>query len=775
MNRFLVLGGVFFILIATSPGSELPILSAKELSDLPADGGKEFNRLIFEKSPYLLQHAKNPVDWFPWGSLAQEKSRKEDKPIFLSIGYSSCHWCHVMEKESFSNPEVASILNQYFIPVKVDREERPDLDSIFMLATQLIQRGRGGWPNSLWLTPEGLPFFAGTYFPREDHQGRPGFKTILREISRLYREEKGRVRESANIIAAAISQQKAVLPRENSVLDLSPRSAALDDMQRTLEHLNARDRSGPKFPPHQQLLFIFRELSFKTDPDLLKQALKTLKIIAAGGIYDHVGGGFHRYSTDGRWFLPHFEKMLYDNAQLGEVYAHAFRMTGEKVFEQVARETLDFILREMQAPKGGFYSAYDADSEGEEGKFYLWELKEIRDLLGKKQGLEFASLFRLKDSGNFAPEVGAKSSLNHLSLKELTLRSKSIRKALSKLEKIRKKRVHPLLDDKILVDWNGLMIRALAVAGKVFKDERYLEAASQAANRILSSMVRKKRLYHNSRQGRVGVRAYLSDYSNLIAGLLELFASTRDSRWLDEAQGLTDTVLEYYLDSAHGGFYFTASDHEKLLVRQKAQGDNVTPSPAGVMTKNLLRVYDATKKTKYLTAARNSLQYYFQDISDSPLTSLSLIRGLAHFLNLSPGNPKPSSRPEFLLEKHPLAIRAKAEPKQSLILMDLQLKPGWHINSSKPHQDYLIATKVEALPERGYKFLSVNYPQGKNIEVDFSDESLSVYEGKIKIKIPYEHAGKSSSPLSFYLHTQACSETECLAPEKHLIEVSLSQ
>ncbi len=774
MARNLALGAFFFLMTVICSGSELPRLSAKELSELPADGGKTFNRLIFEKSPYLLQHAKNPVDWFPWGSEAHQRARKEDKPIFLSIGYSSCHWCHVMEKESFSHADVAKILNQDFIPIKVDREERPDLDSIFMLATQLIQRGRGGWPNSVWLTPEGLPFFAGTYFPREDHQGRPGFKTVLREISRLYREEKGRVRESADIIAAAITQQKAVQARGKTAINLEPKEDVLEDMKHSLAALNETVRPGPKFPPHQQLLFIFRESGLKKDSILFSRALQILKTMAAGGIYDHVGGGFHRYSTDGRWFLPHFEKMLYDNAQLAESYARAFSLTGDKVFEQVSRETLDFILREMSSPEGGFYSAYDADSEGEEGKYYLWGLKEVEQILGQKQAQDFAQSFGLRPGGNFIPEAGEKSALNHLFLKTIRLRSKPTLRALAKLRAVRKKRVHPLLDDKILVDWNGLMIRALAFAGKAFSEKRYLQAASKAANLILSTMVKKGRLYHNSRQGRVGVRAYLSDYANLIAGLLELFESTQEPQWLEKSVELADIVLEYYLDPEHGGFYFTASDHEKLLVRHKAETDNVTPSPAGIMTKNLLQIHQIQEHPRFLKAAQDALHYYFQDISDRPLTSLSLIRGLDQFLTIKPKKEASALTLDFTLKSHPLEIQARALVKKKLIILNLQLKPGWHINSAKPHQSYLIATRVEPIPEHGYRFLPVDYPKGKDIELDFSDEVLSVYEEKIEISIPYRWSGKPSQRLSFYLYTQACSDSECLAPEKHLIDLSLS-
>jgi hypothetical protein len=503
--------------------------------------------------------------------------------------------------------------------------------------------------------------------------------------------------------------------------------------------------------------------------------------MASGGIYDQIGGGFHRYSTDEKWFLPHFEKMLYDNAQLAQVYAHAFQITADPLFEQVSRETIEFVLRDMRSPEGAFYSALDADSEGEEGIFYLWKIEEFQKHLGKKEGKKLAQFFRFETSGNYRPEVGETVPyLNLPHVENLVLKSETVKKELGILQTIRSKRIWPLLDDKVLVSWNGLMIRALAFASSALKEPRYLKAAQRSANYILEKMRVKRRLYHNSREGENGVPGYLSDYANLSVALLQLYKVDKNEHWLKSAKSLVDDALQKFKDQENGGFYLTSSEHDVLLAREKAESDNVTPSPAGMMTESLVRLYLSTKDARYLQEAREALLYYSSDLLKSPLQSLSFMGALHTVVSQDDSKPllKPISAAQrikappsrFQLEKFPLTILANLVPKKSEILVKIQMEDGWHINSSEPYQEYLIATKVEAIPSRGYTFGSIEYPDGIDLELDFSDEGLSVYDGAVELSIPYQ-AESATRKIHFFLHTQACSDSECKRPEKHNIEV----
>jgi len=563
------------------------------------------NQLIHETSPYLLQHAHNPVNWHPWGPDALRLAREQNKPIFLSIGYAACHWCHVMEHESFEDQAVAEVLNEYFISVKVDREERPDLDEIYMNATLLFTRGHGGWPMSVWLTPEGKPFYAGTYFPPQDMYGRPGFRSILLRLAELWREKAAAVADDAAKVTEILSQlhkadSGAVLAREAVASAAQQIAGAFDPRQGGLAS------GSNKFPPSMAMELLLRENRVKHNPALLGVVELTLEKMARGGIYDHLGGGFHRYSTDSQWLVPHFEKMLYDQALVSSIYLDGLLATRRKEFAATARGIFDYVLRHLTSPEGGLYSTEDADSEGKEGLFYIWTWEQVHDVLGDEDGALFASFYDVTATGNWdhpgdahVPE-GAKNILRILRPAEEAARiysmtpaelERRLAAAREKLFAVREKRTHPGLDDKILAAWNGLMIASLAKGAAVLDEPRYRNAAASAAEFVLSKMQQDGRLLRSYRNGRAHLMAYIDDYAFMIEGLIGLYEITGALRWLNEAARLTETAIRYYWDEADAGFFFTASDHEQLIVRSKISTDNAIYSGNSVMAMNLLKLH----------------------------------------------------------------------------------------------------------------------------------------------------------------------------------------
>jgi uncharacterized protein YyaL (SSP411 family) len=559
------------------------------------------NRLIHEKSPYLLQHAYNPVDWYAWGDEAFEKAKREDKPIFLSIGYSTCHWCHVMEHESFEDPEIAELMNEAWVSIKVDREERPDLDHIYMTICQMMTGG-GGWPLNVILTPDRKPFFAGTYFPREARFGRVGMAELAPRIQELWKTRRGEVLESAGKVISALRQIPDDSPGD------SPGKDVLDTACRQLTQRFDSEKGGfgqaPKFPTAHNMLFLLRYWKRTGDLDALKMVEKTLDFMRRGGIYDHIGFGFHRYSTDAEWLVPHFEKMLYDQALVAMTYTEAFQSTGKEEYAHTAREIFTYVLRDMTAANGGFYSAEDADSEGVEGKFYVWRLEELSSVLGDEEARFVARIFNFQASGNFREEATGRltaANIPHTSKSNADLASgfgmsqeafeERVEAARRKLFKVREMRVHPHKDDKILTDWNGLMIAALSKGAQVFDREDYAEAAKKAAEFVLSTLRDSSgRLLHRFRDGEAGLEAHVDDYAFFIWGLLELYETTFDVRWLQEALELNKDFVDRFWDPTVGGFYFTADDAETLLVRKKEAYDGATPSGNSVAALNLLRL-----------------------------------------------------------------------------------------------------------------------------------------------------------------------------------------
>jgi len=559
------------------------------------------NRLIKETSPYLLQHAQNPVDWYPWGPEAFEKAQRENKPIFLSIGYSTCHWCHVMAHESFEHSEVARLMNEVFVSIKVDREERPDLDSIYMTLCQMMT-GSGGWPLTIILTPDKKPFFAATYIPRESRFGLTGMLELISQIKALWATQQEEVRGASNQIIAALQQMSQDASDEE--LDKSALELAYEQLAQRFDEQHGGFGNAPKFATPHNLFFLLRYWKRTDDKRALEMVEKTLQTMRRGGIYDHLGFGFHRYSTDSEWLVPHFEKMLYDRAMLAMAYTEAYQATGKEEYERTAREIFAYVLRDMTAPEGGFYSAEDADSEGEEGKFYLWTQKEIQQVLeSEEQGL-VARVFNIEQNGNFLEQATGKkpgknilhqgtslgelaSSLN-LSQQDLQRRLDPI---LRKLLACRENRIHPLKDDKILTDWNGLMIAALAKGAQAFDEPRYAEAAQCAANFVLMNMRQPDgRLLHRYRDGQAGITATLDDYASLIWGLIELYEAVFDVGYLKAAIELNNAMLKHFWDHENGGFYLTPDDGEGLFIREKEIYDSAIPSGNSVAMLNLLRL-----------------------------------------------------------------------------------------------------------------------------------------------------------------------------------------
>ncbi len=551
--------------------------------------GSFTNHLAGETSPYLKQHASNPVDWYPWGDEALERARRENKPIFLSIGYSACHWCHVMERESFTDPAVAAILNENFISIKVDREERPDVDEIYMTAVQILTRS-GGWPLNVFLTPDLQPFFGGTYFPPVDGYGRPGFSTLIRQIATVWREQPDQVQSSAANLTSAIRTTVDRVESGDSVVDRNLLEKATTALRRSFDQRWGGFGGAPKFPPTGSISVLLRQYRHTSSPDLLEMATLTLDHMAQGGMHDHVGGGFHRYSVDEEWLVPHFEKMLYDNALLARVYLEATLVTGRDAYRRVARNTLDFVLRDMADSAGGFHCALDADSEGEEGRFYVWTPQQIEAVLGAREGAIFCEYFGVTEAGNF--EVGNILHYTQASVERAQQHfdspeelEQNIERWCESLRRVRAERVWPGKDDKVLASWNGMMISALARGYAVLKDDRYLEAAIRAAGFVLTQMHRDGKLLHSyspdSNHGKRGsddVPGFLDDYAEVANGLIDLYEVSLDIEHLESATLLVRRLIDEFHDPDEGGFFFTSQSHDHVLVRTKPYHDGAVPS-----------------------------------------------------------------------------------------------------------------------------------------------------------------------------------------------------
>ena len=596
---------------------------------------KHTNRLSRETSPYLLQHAHNPVDWYPWGDEAFVKAKTENKPILLSIGYSACHWCHVMERESFENEKIAAVMNELFVNIKVDREERPDLDEIYMNAVQMLT-GRGGWPMTIFLTPERKPFYGGTYFPPEDRQGMPGFQRILLGVSQAYRERPEDVEKSVAQILAAL-QRMSESQETSKTLSLSIITEGAENVARAYDSDNGGLGQAPKFPNAGVYELFLRHYTHSKNERFLEMVVYTLTKMAQGGIYDHLGGGFHRYSVDAKWLVPHFEKMLYDNAQLVRIYAQAYAVTRDPLFKSVVEETVSYLLREMFQPGGGFYSTQDADSEGEEGKFFVWTNDEINRLIGEADGEIFCRMYDVGEPGNFEGK-----SILHPIL-SLDQASKFFRRetpeivalvaqAKQKLVAEREKRIKPFRDEKIITAWNGLMLSGLAEAIKLSNNPAVIGAAKQTVKFIFDNMFRDGFLLHAYKDGQAKLLGYLDDYAFLGVGLLDLHEALLDRAYLDRAMNLAEIMLREFWDERDGAFFFTGQSHERLISRAKPIFDASIPSGNAMATQLLLRLYHLTGNQDYRTKAEKLLRSYYDAMESQPFGFAHLLCAMDSFL-----------------------------------------------------------------------------------------------------------------------------------------------
>lgn len=590
---------------------------------------KKPNKLINEKSPYLLQHAYNPVNWYSWSSEAFEKAKQEDKPIFLSIGYSTCHWCHVMEKESFEDQDVAALMNDAFISIKVDREERPDIDSIYMSACQMIT-GSGGWPLTVVLTPDKKPFFVGTYFPKQNRFNRIGMIELIPKLKEIWLTRRDEVNDSADEITLSLQRQSSVTSKteiDESILD-----QAFNDLLARFDKEDGGFGNHPKFPSPHNLMFLLRYWKKRSEPKALEMVEKTLTQMRLGGIYDQIGFGFARYSIDSHWLVPHFEKMLYDQAMLVLIYTETYQVTKNDFYKRTAEEIIEYVLRDMTDQNGGFFSAEDADSEGEEGKFYLWTADEVRNVLTKEESTLALKVFNILESGNWVDESkGIKNGTNilhltdtiekvasdmNIDLEKLELSIESIRK---KLFNHREKRIHPHKDDKILTDWNALMISALAKASQVFSNKIYSDAAERAYRFIEVNLVEiGGRLAHRYRDNEAGLPAHIDDYAFLINASIDLYETTFNVHYLKKAHQLNETFVNEFWDENNGGFFFTSSKNEELINRQKDVYDGAIPSGNSIALLNLVRLARFSDNLSLDKKAKLTLEYFSAYISKSP-------------------------------------------------------------------------------------------------------------------------------------------------------------
>ncbi len=598
------------------------------------------NRLIGEKSPYLLQHADNPVDWYPWGEEAFQKANKEDKPIFLSIGYATCHWCHVMAHESFEDEEVARLLNQHFVAIKVDREERPDIDKIYMHVCQSLTGG-GGWPLSVFMTPERKPFFAGTYFPKSSRLGMPGFMDVLEQVAAMWQKDRASILKSSEAITGAIQ------PASDS--EKSPQPVSVETLKKGYTQLARVFDPGwggfgasPKFPTPHNLTSLLRWHKRSGDTEALEMVEVTLNAMRNGGIFDQIGFGFHRYSVDSKWLVPHFEKMLYDQALLSIAYLEAYQVTGKAEFAQVAREIFTYVLRDMTAPDGGFYSAEDADSEGKEGLFYVWTPQEVKKHLGEKTGDIFCRFYGIAEGGNFEEGLSiphkriplqAFATRGGLGLQELETILEEARK---KLFDVREKRIHPLKDDKVLTSWNGLMIAALAKGHQVLGDQAYADAARNAADFIAKNLkTHEGRLLRRYRHGDAAHAGYLDDYAFMVWGLVELYEATFDVSYLEETIALNQAMIDIFWDKEEGGLYFTGTGNEQLITRSKDLYDGALPSGNSVASLNFLRLSRMTGNIELEKRADELTRAFSKQIQEQPIAYTQMLNALEFMIGPS--------------------------------------------------------------------------------------------------------------------------------------------
>ncbi len=630
------------------------------------------NKLAQETSPYLLQHANNPVQWYPWGEEALEKAKKENKPIFLSVGYSACHWCHVMAHESFEDEDIAGVMNEHFMNIKVDREERPDIDDIYQKVCQLVT-GTGGWPLSVFLTPDQRPFYVGTYFPRLDSYGRPGFGSVLRQLAQAWKEKPDDVKAAAENFVNTLHKTESI--KTESKLEKPILDEAAMNLLTLCDNANGGFGQAPKFPNASNLSFMLRYSKMSGISKFQEFVFKTLTKMASGGIYDQIGGGFHRYSTDARWLVPHFEKMLYDNALIPPIYVEAYQLTRDPKYLEVVDKTLRYVLREMTSPDGGFYSAQDADSEGEEGKFYVWKKNEIEQILGSDSEV-FCLYYDVVYGGNFeghtilyntlhASTVAFQCGKTEDEVKEIIERSKK------KLYEVRSKRIPPGRDDKVLTSWNAIMISAFVKGYKVSGTEEFLQAAENCIRFIETKLTKDGELLHTFKDGQAKLRAYLDDYAYLTNALLDYFEVKPSKKTLDKITSYANYLMVHFWDESEKNFFFTADNHEKLIIRTKNIYDLSLPSGNSVAANALLRLYHLTQNEKYLNASVKVMESLAIMAAENPFGFGQLLNAIYLYLQkpteITIINSKNQEIKDYLSKKYiPESIIVAIQDKQSL-------------------------------------------------------------------------------------------------------------
>ncbi len=721
---------------------------------LLADGKPQFtNRLILESSPYLLQHAHNPVNWYAWGEEAFAQARKENKPVFLSIGYSTCHWCHVMERESFDNIKIAKIMNENFICIKVDRERRPEVDEVYMTAL-MMTTGHGGWPMSNFLTTEGKPFFAGTYFPPND------FISILQEITKLWQTQQPKIIAQADNILKAVKQ----------VTNASSKAQQLgaDSIQTAIEAILTRHDSfiggfgtAPKFPQENWLLLLL-ETSLRNDkPEPLLAALKTLNAMAQGGIYDQISGGFHRYTVDEQWLVPHFEKMLYNQALLTRVYLLGHRLTGK--YTDIIIQTLDYILREMTSAQGGFYSATDADSEEKEGWFFIWTPEQIHKTLDKEEAELAIKLYSITKSGNFegrnilhlSISLAEYAEQHKIPMEQLLSKVNTIR---DKLRIERNKREQPMRDDKIITAWNSMMITALVEAADILKQPKYLAAAIKATDFINLKLNKNNKLWRTYLDGQTSIVATQEDYAYFAEALINLYDVTGQAKWLQQATDITDDMLKLFWDDANGGFFINVPDDKLLMIRPKSPNDGAIPSGNSVAVRVLAMLAKRTGADIYREHANTTINSFASSIGNNPDNYAYMLLGVDELLHGEMKKQQYGSNGN---------VKASLQLTNTEVMLTINIKPGWHINAHKPLQSNLIAT-VLTIGESKWQLEATEYPEPKYQSLQWQQEKLALYEGEIQLhgKLKLSNLSPDDNILPIKLKFQACNDKICLPPEE---------
>ena len=722
------------------------------------------NRLSRELSPYLRLHAHNPVDWYPWGEEALAKARREDKPIFLSVGYSSCYWCHVMERLVFSDPDIAHLMNQFFVNIKVDREERPDIDGIYMTATQLMT-GHGGWPNSVFLTPDLKPFFAGTYFPPEDSHGRPGFPRVIQALHVAWQEKRQELEKQADQISQSIARiHTTQTGSEKAGEDLI--GSAIDHIEKRFDPITGGLGTAPKFPPDHALNLLLT--AYRQDPQAkyLDMVEQTLHHMALGGIRDHLGGGFHRYATDAQWRVPHFEKMLYNQALLTHNFLRAYQITNKTAYRIAAEGILDFVSREMTDSKGGFYSAIDAETEAEEGAYYTWTEQEIRQTL-KKDTDFFLSCYALapmpEGSAGVIYKTDKDSALSVRHQIDITTLHARLSPLKEKLLNARSQRTRPLLDDKIITAWNGLMIGAYARAYEVLDRADYLLAAQKAADFIRDNLRDADgNLYRIYREGQRKGEAYQEDYAFLIDGLLHLYRATHSARYLQDALSLSERMHTAFWDTLNGGYFLTQSQNE-MIVRTKSFYDSALPSGNAVALHVLWELRALTQNPLYAQRALALTNSFAPPAENTP-------GALLHFIHGTMMASTPILAPDSLVTASATALLYDSANILK-VNVRLNIASGWHIQASNPTDDYLIPTRF-TLDTDIAEITQIDYPPAEDLQFPFAERAIAVYTDSFTVPLTLSFKIQPKN-LSLLLTYQACDSTRCLSPQTQRIAVDI--